>query len=450
MPQRWAVVGGGVMGLWCAYRAAEAGHAVTLFEAAPELGGLASAWSMRDERTGEDITWDRHYHVTLLSDAYTRRMLATAGLESEAQWMTTQTGFFDGTRLSPMSNAIDYLKLPALNPIEKARLAGTIVMASKRRDWRQLEQIGVEAWLTRWSGRGVFEKLWRPLLQAKLGDAYRDSSAAFIWATIQRLYAARRSGLKVERFGYVPGGYARVFTEFARKLADRGVSVRCGTPVREIASTAGVGNAENFDRVVVTASPCVAARMCPTLPQDLRHQMNRVRYQGIVCASVLLDRPLSPYYLTYLTGGDLPFTAVVDMSALIDAEAELGGRGLLYLPRYAGADDPAFTWSDDEVRDKFLLALARVYPEFDPAQMRAFRVSRVHEVFPLPVLDYSQSVPPRDTAMPGLHFVNSAQIVNGTLNVNDSIRTADEAMDHLLTQQESIGDPLTVATGDTP
>ena len=45
-----------------------------------------------------------------------------------------------------------------------------------------------------------------PLLRAKLGDAYQAASAAFIWATIQRLYAARRSGLKKEMFGYVPGG----------------------------------------------------------------------------------------------------------------------------------------------------------------------------------------------------------------------------------------------------
>ena len=28
------------------------------------------------------------------------------------------------------------------------------------------------------------------------------------WATIQRIYAARNSGLKKEMFGYVRGGYA--------------------------------------------------------------------------------------------------------------------------------------------------------------------------------------------------------------------------------------------------
>ena len=56
-------------------------------------------------------------------------------------------------------------------------------------------------------------------LRAKLGEAYRETSAAFIWATAQRLYAARRSGLKEEMFGYVPGGYARVLARFVEVLA---------------------------------------------------------------------------------------------------------------------------------------------------------------------------------------------------------------------------------------
>ncbi len=431
------------MGLWCAHRAAEAGHDVTLYEAAPQLGGLASAWTLDDASSGGTVLWDRHYHVTLLSDAYTRRMLQVAGLEQDAIWRTTQTGFFDGQRLSPMSNAVDYLRLPALDPIEKARLAMTIVMASRRNDWRSLEQLGVEAWLTRWSGRGVFDKLWRPLLRSKLGEAYRESSAAFIWATIQRLYAARRSGLKVERFGYVPGGYARMFTAFAGGLAESGVTLRLGAAVAAIGGDGG----ESFDRVVVTSSPRVAACLCPSLADAERARLNAVAYQGIVCASVLLDRPLSPYYLTYLTGGEVPFTAVVDMTALVDARSEFDGRGLLYLPRYCGANDAAFGLNDTVVREQFLEALGRVYPAFDPATVRAFRVSRVREVFPLPILGYSTKVPPRDTSVPGLSLVNSAQIVNGTLNVNDSVRTADEAMDALLAAPQVARAPVRVEAG---
>ena len=60
-----------------AHRLAEAGHRVTIFESAAELGGLASAWNFNG------ISWDRHYHVTLLSDSHLRDLLSTLKLDDQ-------------------------------------------------------------------------------------------------------------------------------------------------------------------------------------------------------------------------------------------------------------------------------------------------------------------------------------------------------------------------------
>ena len=206
-----AVVGGGMLGLTLAHRLAQQGRPVTVYEAAPTLGGLASAWSLPVEGE-EPIVWDRHYHVTLLSDSHTRGILAELGLDDEIEWVKTRTGYYSDGRLSPVSNTIEFLRLPALNLIDKLRLGATIWYGSRVTDWRKLEQIDVETWLRQLSGGRAFRRFWLPQLRAKLGDAYTDTSAAFLWATIQRLYAARRSGLKEEMFGYVPGGYARART----------------------------------------------------------------------------------------------------------------------------------------------------------------------------------------------------------------------------------------------
>ena len=43
--------------------------------------------------------------------------------------------------------------------------------------------------------------------KSEIGRKLHNTSAAFIWSTIQRMYAARKSGLKKEMFGYVSGGY---------------------------------------------------------------------------------------------------------------------------------------------------------------------------------------------------------------------------------------------------
>ena len=183
--QRWAVIGGGLLGMTLAKRLAEQNQKVTVFEAASQLGGLASAWNL-----GE-VVWDRHYHVTLLSDTALRALLAELGLEKEMQWVETRTGFYTGGKLYSMSNTLEFLRFPPLGLLDKLRLGATIFYASRVKDWKRLEKVGVADWLRRWSGDYTTEKIWLPLLRAKLGDNYRKTSAAFIWATIARMYAAR-------------------------------------------------------------------------------------------------------------------------------------------------------------------------------------------------------------------------------------------------------------------
>ncbi len=428
---QWAVVGGGLMGLTISLRLAQAGYGGTILEASPEIGGLAAAWTLNG------VTWDKHYHVTLLSDRWTRGLLNELGLEPQMRWVVTRTGFFAGGRLSPMSNAIDYLRLPALGMVAKLRLAATILYASRLRDWRRLERIPVEVWLRRCSGNQAFERIWRPLLQAKLGEGYRDASAAFIWATIQRLYAARRTGLKREMFGYVPGGYARILARFAEHLEHFGVRVKTGCAVQRIRRSGGRltvstdDGEEMFDGVVVTTSPSLAARICVDLTDAERTQLRSVKYQGVVCAALLLDRPLSDSYLTYLADADLPITAIVDMSAFVDP-AQFEGRGLVYLPRYVHASEAIFSESDARIEDRFVKALRRVYPDLERGQVCCCRISRVREVFPIPTLDYSTRLPSPTTSVPGLHLVSSAHIINGTLNVNDTVRVAEQAARSLI------------------
>src|SRR2546426_1116991 len=411
--QRWAIVGGGFLGMTLAHRLAQHGQDVTLFEAAPALGGLASAWSLGD------VVWDRHYHVTLLSDAYLRALLTELGLEKEMAWVETRTGFYTDGTLYSMSNTIEFLRFPPLSLFSKLRLGATIFYASRIRNWKKLEKIPVADWLRRWSGRATFEKIWLPLLRAKLGDNYRKASAAFIGAIIARMYAARRTGLKREMFGYVPGGYARVLERFADRLAGECVRIELRQAATKIESTAdGVaiefagGSRQTFDQVVVTLAAPLATRLCPGLSSDEQARLQGIQYQGVVCASFLLKRPLADFYVTNITDRGVPFTAVIEMSALVD-RAHFGGRAPLYLPKHLTPDARAFSRPDGEVQDMFMGGLARMYPIFRCADFECFRFSRVKSVLPIPPLGSSDRLPPMTTSLPGLHIVNSAHIVNG-------------------------------------
>lgn len=431
-PRRWAVVGGGMLGMTLALRLRQAGHRVVLYEGADRLGGLASAWTLGS------VVWDRHYHVTLLSDAELRALLRELGLEQDMRWVETRTGFYTDGRLHSMSNTLEFLRFPPLGLFDKLRLGATIFYAARIKNWRRLEGVPVATWLRRWSGARTFERMWLPLLRAKLGESYQQVSAAFIWATIARMYAARRTGLKREMFGYVPGGYARILERFARALVENGVEIRRGNIVERVEAAGGGDNAsagevavscadgsnETFDEVVLTIPAPVAARVCAGINEDEASALRGIEYQGIVCASLLLKKPLADFYVTNITDADVPFTAVIEMSALVD-RAQFGGHALVYLPKYVAPDDPAFELSDEELQARFTAALARMYPAFSVRDVLAFRVSRVRHVFPLPTLDYSTRLPPITTSVPGVHIVNSAHITNGTLNVNETVRLAE-------------------------
>ncbi len=420
-----------------AHRLAQSGERVTLIEGAPGLGGLAGAWELGD------IVWDRHYHVTLRSDARLRALLGEVGLEEEIRWVETRSGcHLDGT-IHPVSNVVDFLRFRPLRVLDRLRLGATIAYAAAIRDGRRLEAIPVAEWLTRWSGRRAFDRLWRPLLRAKLGTAYVETSAAFIWTVIQRLFRARRTGLQKEMFGYVPGGYGRIIDRVAALLAGEGVTVEVGKPVEavhrrggKLVVRTGDGDERSFDKVVVTVSPPLAAELCAALSPQERAQLVSIAYVGIVCASLLLGRPLSDRYLTYLAD-EAPFSAVVEMSALVDPD-QLGGHSLVYLPRYVAPGDPFLASSSEEIEELFLDGLAKVVPTFRRDDVLAFRLSRVRDVFALPALHLSQRVPPAPTSVPGLYLVNSAQIVNGTLNVNETIELAERASATLLERERSL------------
>lgn len=423
-PQRWAVVGGGMLGLTLALRLRQAGHDVVVTEAAAEFGGLASAWEIGGLR------WDRHYHVTLMSDLRTRALLAEVGLGDDMRWVETRTGFYTGGRHYSMSNTLEFLRFPPLGVVDKLRLGATIFYASKIKDPSRLEEVNVCDWLRKLSGRSTFQKIWLPLLRAKLGTNYDRVSAAFIWATIARMYAARRSGLKKEMFGYLPGGYDRFLGALVERMRALGVEMRAGTPVASITTDQSSGrqllDGEAFDHVAVTAPARRALEICHDLPADERALHAAIEYQGIVCASVVVRKPLAGFYVTNITD-PAPFTAVIEMTALVDP-AHLGGNHLIYLPKYVPADDAAsFQRGDAEIEEEFVAALLRMHPHLRREDIVAFRVSRARDVLALATENYSSGLPPVTSACGNLHIINSSHIVNGTLNVDETVGLAENA-----------------------
>jgi len=415
-----------------ALRLHDRGVRVTLIEAAPVTGGLTQP------QTLGGFTWDRFYHVILLSDLYLRDLVRDLGLTHRMRWGSTRTGFYVGGTLYSLSDALEFMRFPPLSMGDKIRLAATILYASRIRNWRRLERIPVAKWLRRLSGKRTFDRVWLPLLRSKLGENYRLASAAFIWAIIARMYAARRSRLKREMFGYVEGGYDTILHAFRARLDRLGVQTLTGHPVTRVRDLGGQvevclagGGAYAFDRVVLTVPCGQVLALCPDLSASERERLTSVVYQGIVCASLLLRKPLAGFYITNITDSWVPFTGVIEMSALVDP-ATFGGNALVYLPRYLTQDDGFWQKTDAEIREAFVAALERMYPNFARSDVLAFQVARVREMLAVSTLNYSErSRPSLRTSLPNVYVVNSAQIANGTLNVNETVALANSSAHEL-------------------
>lgn len=407
------------MGLAAAERLASQGHQVTVFEAAGQVGGL-STW-----KDYGPFVWDRFYHVILPSDRSLIALLRRIGLEDQIRWRKSGTGYYVDGRIHPFDSTADFLRFPLLGPWSKARLAATILGCSRITDWRGLEEIPVEDFLVRWSGRPTFERFWKPLLLAKLGEHYRRVSAVFIWSYIRRLFSARDGAARKEELGFVHGGYRTVFQALLERIDAAGGTVRTGVRVESVSGgdEGGIeviaeGEPSRWDKVLLTSPVGVARRIVdPGLLSPLEQSAD-VEYLGVACLALVTRAPLVSQYVVNLGDGSTPFTGVIGLSSLTGPE-ETGGLHLTYFPRYVLSTDPFLQRSDREIRDEFLAAALRMFPSLDPEDVVGAHVHRALRVQPLQVLGYSKLVPDVRTRHPDLYLLNSAQFVNNTLNNNE-------------------------------
>ncbi|MEA2079476.1 MAG: FAD-dependent oxidoreductase, partial [Pseudomonadota bacterium] len=186
------IIGGGLMGMALARELSSQGHLVTVFEREKQLGGLST------HQDYGPFYWDRFYHVVLPTDRFLTRFLGKLSPELEPRWVKTLTGFYVDRQLYSLSSSLEFLKFPPLSLIGKARLALTLLYCARIDDWKRLEKVSVSDWLRKIGGQATYEKMWKPLLLAKLGENYQRVSAVFIWSYIKRMFSARESASKNE------------------------------------------------------------------------------------------------------------------------------------------------------------------------------------------------------------------------------------------------------------
>ena len=425
--RRVGILGAGMTGLTAAFYLLRAGADVTILEAQPQVGGLSTYFDFGP------FTWDKFYHCILASDRPLLKLVGELGLSQELRWTKTKVGLFADGALHSMSSSLDFLRFPGLNLWQKFRLGAGIVYASRIRDGQALEAELAVDWLTRIFGKNNYERMWGPLLKCKLGACREEASAAFIWATISRLYSTRRdSADRSECLGYVRGGYRTIAGRLLSEIEGMGGKVLTGCPVKKIWANGSIdcrmGNQSlQFDNVISTLPSPILKKVTPQLAREYAEKLDKMKYLGVICFALVLKRSLSPYYVTNLVD-EVPFTGVVEMTNLVSRE-ETATMHLVYLPKYTTPGDPLFDAQEKDIWQLFQKSLLRVVPGLKDTDIEGRFLFRERFVQPVPVLGYSTLVPSMTTGVPGLIQANSTRIINSTLNNNEMVKIAQQAAD---------------------
>jgi len=419
------IIGGGIMGISLGYFLSRQGMEVEIYEASPVLGGLAGPLYLED---GTAI--DRFYHAILSSDSSLSQLCEELGISDQLRYQETKMGFYHNGRIFSMNNVVEFLRFPPLNWIDRFRLGLTIVYAQFIRNYKDLEGISVEKWLLQWSGRGVFENIWKPLLKAKFDGSFANTPATYIWSRLVRMKSTRGGANQKEMSGHLIGGYSTLLKAMRSAIEKAGGKIYLNAPVKEVMIRDGratglrlADGERQFDAVVVTLQTPVFQRLIPTAPLDYLDYLSQTEYIGIICPLLVLDRPLSKFWTLNITDDRIPFTGIIETTSYIDPKY-VGGHHLVYMPKYTA---PGSSWqkkSDDEIREIWLSHLKTMFPDFDQAWIRYFLIHREKFVEPLHGLNSTHLIPAVKTPIEGLYLSTTAQIYPALTNGESVTRHA--------------------------
>jgi protoporphyrinogen oxidase len=251
--------------------------------------------------------------------------------------------------------------------------------------------------------------MWKPLLIGKFGPYYRDVNMAWMWARIKA---------RTTRLGTFEGGFQRFADMFAKRLGELGVEIRLGVRVESIKrDQAGLavrsdGKVESFDRVLVTTSPNLMAKLSPDLPENYLSGLLGLKSMGAVVMVLSLKDRLSKeeyYWFNLPKEAGFPMLALVEHTNFVSAD-HFGGDHIVYAGDYLELGHDYFLLSDEQLLETFLPAFQKINPGFERDWVKKVWVFKTNYAQPVPLLNHSKNIPGIRTPIEGLYFASMSQV----------------------------------------
>jgi len=410
MSTQIAIIGAGMAGLAAAYDLNKAGYAVTVFERASQVGGLASGLIILYFAS----VLEKFYHHWFQSDEHMLGLIAELGWSDQVLFPRPYTVVYHDGQFQPLDSIPEAAKFTLRNysVVDFLRFGFAGLYLRLTPWWKPLEKVTADAWLRKYMGENIYKALWRPMLVGKFGEENLDVvNMAWFWARLKT---------RTTRLGTFVGGFQAFLDRFAEALRESGVDIRLNSPVLGIRKLAGgqdgrlgvetAAGPETFDAVISTSSPALMARLAPDLPDSYAASLRKLKSMGAVVMVISLERQLTQYYWHNLPKeAGFPFLAMVEHTNYVGPE-HFGGDHIIYCGDYLQPEHEYFHLSKEELLERFLPSLKRFNPDFDPSWVKESWLFSSKYAQPVPPIDHSQNIPSLRTPVSGLYFASMSQV----------------------------------------
>ncbi len=409
------------MGLGAAYRLANAGQPVMVFEQETTAGGLAAGFRVGD-------AWlEKFYHHLFRTDTTAIKLIRELGLGDRLEWSHPRTVCLIDGKFQQLDSPFTLLKFSPLRIDERLRVAAVSAVL-KLTGSAPYEGKTAEPWLRRWMGKRPYGKVFEPLFEAKFGAMHDQVALPWFWARFHD---------RTTYLGYLRGGFQLLYERLVERISQAGGKVLLGTRVEKVEPLANgcwqVQTSQGtwtVDRVISTLATRLTCRLVPALPGDYRARYDWGQAYGAQCLILSLDRQLTDSYWINPCDSGYPFTSLVEHTNF-RSPSEYGGRHLIYLGNYRPMDAPLFKLSKEEIIQEFMPYLKRINPAFSAGWIRESWLFNAPFAQPIVTTAYREHIPPLRTPLNGLWVANMFQVYPHDRGQNYSFALADQLVSEL-------------------